>query len=126
MIQNESSVIVADNTGAKKAKVIRILKGSFSRSATVGDKVVVSIKEAGATAAVQKGKVSWAVVVRTVKEIARPDGTYVRFSDNAVVLVAKDQKDEIKPIGKRVFGPVARELRQKGYKEIASMAEEVI
>lgn len=126
MIQNESSVIVTDNTGAKRAKVIRILKGSHARSATVGDRVVVAIQEATSTASVPKGKVSWAVIVRTKKEIARPDGTYIRFADNAVVLVAQDQKGEIKPVGKRVFGPVAKELRDKGYRDIATMAEEVI
>jgi large subunit ribosomal protein L14 len=113
MIQNESVVIVADNTGAKKAKVIRILKGSNARSATVGDLVVVAIKSASSTSSVPKGKVSWAVIVRTKKELARPDGTYIRFADNAVVLVAKDQKDEVKSVGKRVFGPVAKELREK-------------
>jgi large subunit ribosomal protein L14 len=75
---------------------------------------------------VEKGWVSWAVIVRTKKEISRPDGTYIRFSDNAVVLVAKDQKWEIKPVGKRVFWPVAKELRDKGFKDIASQAEEVI
>lgn len=126
MIQNESSVIVTDNTGAKKAKVIRILKGSHTNAATVGDRVVVSIKDASSTATVPKGKVSWAVIVRTKKEIGRPDGTYVRFSDNAVVLIAQDQKGEVKPVGKRVFGPVAKELREKGYRDVATMAEEVI
>lgn len=126
MIQNESKVIITDNSGAKKGKVIRILKGSNAKSATIGDRVVIAIKEASSTSAVEKGWVSWAVIVRTKKEISRPDGTYIRFSDNAVVLVAKDQKWEIKPVGKRVFWPVAKELRDKGFKDIASQAEEVI
>ncbi len=92
MIQNESQVIITDNTGAKKGKVIRILKGSNAKSAGIGDTVVIAIKEASSTATSKKGSVSWAVIVRTKKEIGRNDGTYIRFSDNAVVLVAKDQK----------------------------------
>jgi large subunit ribosomal protein L14 len=103
MLQNESTVIVADNSGAKKAKIFRIIKGSNAKSATVGDIVVVAIKEASSTAAIGKGKVSRAVVVRTKKEIARKDGTHIRFEDNAVALVAVDQKGETKPVGKRIF-----------------------
>jgi len=126
MIQNESIVIIADNSWAKRGKVIRILKGSNAKSAGIGDKVVIAIKDASSTSSVKKGSVSWAVIVRTRKEVWRADGTYVRFADNAVVVVAKDQKGDIKPVWKRIFGPVARELREKWFKEIATMAEEVV
>ncbi|MFC2695539.1 MAG: 50S ribosomal protein L14 [Candidatus Absconditicoccaceae bacterium] len=125
MLQQESLVVVADNTQAKKAKIIRVLKGSYGRIAHVGDRVVVAIKDAAPTASVKKGQVVQAVVVRTKKEIARKDGTYIRFADNAVVLLTKDAKGNMNPIGKRVFGPVARELREK-YRPITNMAEEVL
>ena len=118
MLQQESLVVVADNTQAKKAKIIRVL-------AHVGDRVVVAIKDAAPTASVKKGQVVQAVVVRTKKEITRKDGTYIRFADNAVVLLTKDAKGNMNPIGKRVFGPVARELREK-YRPITNMAEEVL
>ena len=117
--------MVADNTQAKKAKIIRVLKGSYGRIAHVGDRVVVAIKDAAPTASVKKGQVVQAVVVRTKKEIARKDGTYIRFADNAIVLLTKDAKGNMNPIGKRVFGPVARELREK-YRPITNMAEEVL
>lgn len=126
MLQNESAVIIADNTGAKKAKIFRILKGSSAKSAGIGDRVVVAIKEAAPGGSVKKGDVSQAVIVRTVKEIKRADGSYVRFGDNAVVLLSKNDKGEVSPIGKRVFGPVARELRNLGYRNITNMAEEVV
>ena len=126
MLQNESAVLVADNTGAKKAKIFRILKWSNAKSATIGDRVVVAIKEAAAGWSVKKWEVAQAVIVRTVKEIKRNDGSYIRFGDNAVVLLSKNDKWEVAPIGKRVFGPVARELRNLWYRTITNMAEEVV
>lgn len=126
MLKQESMVVIADNTQAKKAKIIRVIKGSTAKTATIGDRVVVAIKEAAPTASVKKGQVVPAVVVRVRKEIARPDGTYVRFGDNAVVLLTKDAKGNMNPIGKRVFGPVARELRDIGWRNITNMAEEVV
>ncbi len=124
MLKQESRVVVADNTQAKRAQIIRVKKGN-TRTATVGDIVVVTIKEASPTASVKKGQVVPAVVVRVRKEIARPDGTYVRFGDNAVILLTKDAKGNLNPIGKRVFWPVARELREN-WRNITNMAEEVI
>jgi len=115
-------VKVADNTGAKTAKVIRILKGSNAKTATVGDMVVVSIKSATPGGVVAKGDVVWGVVVRTRKEIPRKDGTYIRFEDNAIALIEKNRA----PKGKRIFGPVAREVREKGFSQLASMAEDII
>ena len=125
MLKQESLVVVADNTQAKKAKIIRIVKWSTAKTAGIWDRVVVAIKEAAPTASVKKGQVCQAVVVRTKKEIARPDGTYIRFADNAIVLLTKDAKGNMNPIGKRVFGPVARELREN-YRPITNMAEEVL
>ena len=109
MIQNESVVIIADNTGAKTALVIRVLKGSRTRFAGVGDKVVVAIKSVASTSNIEKGSVLRGVVVRTRKEIRRADGSYLRFDDNAIALINKSGD----PLGKRIFGPVARELRVK-------------
>ncbi len=126
MIQNESSVIVTDNTGVKRGKVIRIMKGSNAKEAGVGDIVKIAIKDAASTSTYKKGTTALALIVRTKKEIARSDGTYLRFSDNAVIVMMKDQKDQLKAAGKRIFGPVAREIRARGFKDIASMAEEVI
>jgi len=126
MLQNESEVLVADNTGAKRAKIFRILKGSNAKSASIWDRVVVAIKEASSTGSVKKWEVSQAVIVRVAKEIRRPDGSYIRFGDNAVVLLSKNDKWEVAPIGKRVFGPVARELKNLGYRVITNMAEEVV
>jgi large subunit ribosomal protein L14 len=125
MLKQESMVVVADNTQAKKAKIIRIIKGDASTGG-IGDRCVVAIKEASPTASVKKGQVVQAVIVRVRKESARPDGTYVRFADNAVVLLTKDAKGNLNPIGKRVFGPVARELRDMGWRNITNMAEEVV
>ncbi len=125
MIQNESEVVVTDNTGAKRAKVIRILKGSNGKSASIGDKVKLAVKSASATGSIKKGEVVMGVIVRTRKEVGRKDGTYLRFSDNAVVLLTKNDKWDIAPIGKRVFGPVAREIRDFD-RTITNMAEEVI
>lgn len=125
MLKNESTVIIVDNTWAKRWQIFRILKGN-AKTATVGDKVMIAIKEALPTSAIKKGTTSQALIVRVAKEIARKDGTYVRFGDNAVILMTKDAKWEIKPIGKRIFGPVARELRTLWYKAITNMAEEVV
>jgi len=121
MIQQESRLIVADNSGAKVVLCIRVLGGSKKRYATVGDKIVVSVKSALPSGEAKKGTVSKAVVVRTKKEIRRPDGSYIRFDDNAVVLL--NNLDEVR--GTRIFGPVARELRDK-YMKIVSLAPEVL
>ncbi len=121
MIQQESRLKVADNSGAKEVLCIRVLGGSKRRYASVGDQIVVSVKET-APGGVKKGTVSKAVVVRTKKEIRRKDGSYIRFDDNAVVLL--NAADE--PRGTRIFGPVARELRDKSYMRIISLAPEVL
>ena len=121
MIQQESRLIVADNSGAKEALCIRVLGGTGRRYASVGDKIVVAIKSAIPSGEVKKGTVSKAVVVRTKKEIRRADGSYIRFDDNAIVLL--NNVGEIR--GTRIFGPVARELRDK-YMKIVSLAPEVI
>jgi len=121
MIQQESRLKVADNSGAKEVLCIRVLGGSKRRYASIGDKIVVSVKHA-APGGVKKGLVSTAVVVRTKKEIRRKDGSYIRFDDNAVVLLTP--ADE--PRGTRIFGPVARELRDKDYMKIVSLAPEVL
>ena len=126
MLKNESNVIITDNTWAKKWQIFRILKGSNAKTATVGDRVMIAIKSALPTSAIKKWTVSQALIVRVAKEISRKDGTYVRFGDNAVILMSKDAKGEIKPIGKRIFGPVAKELRQMWHKAITNMAEEVV
>lgn len=122
MIGQESRVIVADNTGAKTAKVIRVLKWSYARFATVGDKVVVAIKTASSTGSIEKASVQRWVVVRVRKEVKRSDGTYIRFDDNAIALINKNGD----PIGKRVFGPVAREVKDRWFKKLATIAEEII
>jgi large subunit ribosomal protein L14 len=121
MIQQESRLSVADNSGAKEVLCIRVLGGSKKRYATVGDKVVVSVKSALPSGEAKKGTVSKAVVVRTTKEIRRADGSYIRFDDNAVVLL--NNINEVR--GTRIFGPVARELRDK-YMKIVSLAPEVL
>lgn len=126
MLKVESVVTVADNTWAKKAKIIRILKWSTGSTATVGDSVVVAIKTAMPNGNVKKWQVIKALVVRTKKEVARKDGTYIRFWDNAVILMTKNEKWERNPIWKRIFGPVARELRDLWFKNITNMAEEVL
>jgi large subunit ribosomal protein L14 len=122
MIQVESVLDVADNSGAKKAQCIRVLGGSHRRYAHIGDVVVVSIKEALPASNVKKGTVAKAVVVRTKKETRRHDGSYIRFDQNAVVLISADGD----PIGTRIFGPVARELRWKEFMKIVSLAPEVL
>ena len=121
MIQQESRLTVADNSGAKEVLCIRVLGGSKKRYATVGDKIVVSVKSALPSGEAKKGTVSKAVVVRTKKEIRRADGSYIRFDDNAVVLL--NNVNEVR--GTRIFGPVARELRDK-YMKIVSLAPEVL
>lgn len=123
MIQVESQLKVADNSGAKRLKVIKVLGGYKKRYARVGDVVTVSVKEAQPHTAVKKGDVLHAVIVRTRKEIRRNDGSYVRFDDNAAVIVDRKSK-ELK--GTRIFGPIARELRAAGYTRIVSLAPEVL
>ena len=122
MVQQESRLKVADNTGAKEVLVIRVLGGTKRRYASVGDKVVVTVKAATPTSSIKKGAVSTGVVVRTRKEVRRPDGSYIRFDENAVVLL--NAQGEMR--GTRVFGPVARELRDKQYMKIVSLAPEVL
>lgn len=122
MIQQESVLDVADNTGARKVMCIRVIGGSKRRYAGVGDIIVVSVKDAIPNAKVKKGDVHKAVVVRTTKEIPRADGTYIRFDQNAAVLINAAKE----PIGNRIFGPVARELRGKDFMKIISLAPEVL
>jgi large subunit ribosomal protein L14 len=122
MIQQESRLIVADNSGAKEVLCIRVLGGTGRRYASVGDKIVVSVKHALPSGGVKKGSVSKAVIVRTKKEVKRADGSYIRFDDNAVVLL--NAQDELR--GTRIFGPVARELREKQFMKIVSLAPEVL
>ncbi len=122
MIQQESKVKVADNSGAREVLCIRVLGGSGRRYASIGDTIVASVKEASPGGGVKKKQVVKAVVVRTKKEIKRKDGSYIRFDDNAVVIL--NANDE--PRGTRIFGPVARELRDKDYMKIVSLAPEVI
>ena len=122
MLQMQSNLTVADNSGAKLAQVIKVLGGSHRRYAGIGDIVVVAIKEAIPTSTIKEGAVEKAVIVRVAKEYRRPDGTYIRFDDNACVIVDGDKN----PKGKRIFGPVARELRDKEYMKILSLAPEVI
>ena len=122
MIQQSSVLDVADNSGAKKVYCIKVLGGSRRRYASVGDIIVVSVREAIPGAKVKKGEVARAVVVRTSKEIARPDGSYIRFDGNSAVLITKENE----PIGTRIFGPVARELRAKRFMKIVSLAPEVL
>ena len=122
MIQQESRLKVADNSGAKEVLCIRVLGGSGRRYASIGDRIIVTVKDAMPSGNIKKGTVSPAVVVSTKKEIRRKDGSYIRFDDNAVVLL--NQADE--PRGTRIFGPVARELREKDYMKIVSLAPEVL
>ena len=122
MIQQESRLNVADNSGAKEVLCIRVLGGTGKRYASLGDKIVVSVKAALSSSSMKKGTVSRAVVVRTKKEVRRKDGSYIRFEDNAAVLL--NAQDE--PTGTRIFGPVARELREKQFMKIVSLAPEVL
>ena len=122
MIQQETFLKVADNTGAKEIKTIRVLGGSKRKFGNIGDVVVASVRKAQPGGTVKKGEVVKAVIVRSAKGVRRADGTYVRFDDNAAVLI----KDDKNPRGTRIFGPVARELRDKDYMKILSLAPEVI
>ena len=122
MIQEESYLKVADNTGAKEIKTIRVLGGSKRKFGNIGDVVVASVRKAAPGGTVKKGEVVKAVIVRSAKGVRRADGSYVRFDDNAAVLI----KDEKNPRGTRIFGPVARELRDKDYMKILSLAPEVL
>lgn len=122
MIQQESVLQVADNSGARRVACIRVLGGTRRRYASIGDVIVVSVKDAIPNARVKKGEVRRAVVVRTRKEIGRADGTYIRFDDNAAVLIDAQRE----PVGTRIFGPVARELRAKRFMKIISLAPEVL
>ncbi len=122
MIQTETKLKVADNSGAKLLSCIKVLGGSKRRYANVGDIIVVSVKEAMPNSKVKKGDVVKAVVVRTVKGARRPDGTYIKFDDNSAVLINQQRE----PIGTRIFGPVARELRAKNFMKIISLAPEVL
>ncbi len=122
MIQQESRLRVADNTGAKEIQCIRVLGGSARRYGGVGDVIVASVKQAAPMSSVKKGEVVRAVIVRTAKEYGRPDGSYIRFDENAAVIL----DDHRNPKGTRIFGPVARELRDKGFMKIVSLAPEVL
>ncbi len=122
MIQTESVLQVADNSGARRVKCIKVLGGSKRRYASVGDVIVVAVKEAMPNGKVKKGEVQRAVVVRTAKEFRRTDGSSIRFDENAAVLLSKQNE----PLGTRIFGPVTRELRNKGYMKIVSLAPEVL
>ena len=122
MIQMQSRLGVADNSGARQVECIKVIGGSKRRYASIGDTIIVSVKEALPNSKVRKGEIKKAVVVRTRKEISREDGTYIRFDDNAAVLI----DDNNQPLGTRIFGPVARELRRRQYMRIISLAPEVL
>jgi large subunit ribosomal protein L14 len=122
MVQEETNLIVADNSGARKVRCIRVLGGHGKKYATVGDLIVVTVKAAIPNSEVKKGTVVKAVIVRTNKEVRRKDGSYIRFDDNAAVLLKPDGE----PRGTRIFGPVARELRERNFMKIISLAPEVI
>ena len=122
MLQMQSKMVVAANSGAKLVQCIKVLGGSHRRYAGIGDVVVVAVKEAIPTSTIKEGSVQKAVIVRVAKEYRRPDGTYIRFDDNACVIVDADKS----PTGKRIFGPVARELRDMDYMKIISLAPEVL
>ena len=122
MIQPQTRLKVADNSGAKEIMCFRVLGGSFRRTAGVGDVIIASVKSATPGGAVKKGEVVKAVIVRTKKQYRRPDGTYIRFDDNAAVIIDEQKQ----PKGTRIFGPVARELREKDYMKIVSLAPEVL
>ncbi|MHB8907831.1 MAG: 50S ribosomal protein L14 [Syntrophales bacterium] len=122
MIQMQTVLNVADNSGAKKVACIKVLGGSKRRYASLGDVIVIAVKEALPNSKVKKGDVMKAVVVRTVKEVRRPDGSYLKFDDNSAVLIS----NQMEPVGTRIFGPVARELRAKQFMKIISLAPEVL
>ncbi len=122
MVQVETVLDVADNSGARRVRCIRVLGGTRRRYASVGDEIVVSVREAAPNSKVRKGDVVRAVVVRTAKELSRPDGSYIRFDTNSAVLIDNQRE----PVGTRIFGPVARELRAKRFMKIISLAPEVL
>ncbi len=122
MIQAQTRLIIADNSGAKKAQCIKVLGGSKRRYASLGDVIVVAIKSATPNSKIKKGAVEKAVIIRTHKEVGRPDGTYIRFQDNAAVII----DERLEPVATRIFGPVARELRDHGFMKIVSLAPEVL
>ena len=122
MIQMQTNLDVADNSGARRVQCIKVLGGSKRRTASVGDVIVATVKDAIPNAGIKKGEIVQAVVVRTAKETGRRDGTYIRFDDNAAVLISPQGE----PLGTRIFGPVARELREKRYMKIVSLAPEVL
>ncbi len=122
MVREESNLVVADNSGARKVRIIRVLGGHGKKYASVGDLVVVTVKSAIPNSEVKKGTVSKAVIVRTNKEVRRKDGSYIRFDDNAAVIL----NNQLEPRGTRIFGPVARELRERNFMKIVSLAPEVI
>lgn len=123
MLQNESRLKVADNSGAREILIFRILGGSVVKTATVGDIVIATVKSAAPQGSVKKSEIVRAVIVRTAKEYRRSDGSYIKFDDNAAVILQGDTKD---PRGTRIFGPVARELREKGFMKIVSLAPETL
>lgn len=122
MIQDNSRLVISDNTGAKTARVIKVLGGTRRRYAGIGDIVVIAVKSSLPAASIRKGDKAKAVIVRTRKEISRPDGSYVRFDDNACVIIDENKQ----PKGTRIFGPVARELRERNFSKIISLAPEVV
>lgn len=122
MIQPETKLVVADNSGAKEIKCIRVMGGSFRRSGNIGDVIVAAVQSAAPGGVVKKGDVVKAVIVRTTKGLRRPDGSHIRFDDNAAVIIDNQKQ----PRGTRIFGPIARELRDKDYMKIISLAPEVI
>lgn len=122
MIQMQSYLNVADNSGAKRVQCVKVVGGSKKKSAGIGDIIVVAVKDALPNAAIARGEVKRAVIVRTKKELRRQDGTYIRFDDNACVMIDANKN----PLGKRIFGPVARELREGNYMKIVSLAPEVL
>lgn len=123
MIQQETRVIVADNSGAKTAKVLKILKWSRARFATVWDKVVVAVRTVNSHWNVDKGSVHWWVVIRVKKEVRRNDGSYIRFNENAIALISNETEE---PLWKRIFWPVAREVREKWYRALSTMGDEIV
>ncbi len=122
MIQQESRLKIADNSGAKEILTIKVLGGTRRKYASIGDIVTATVKQATPGGMVKKGEIVQAVIVRTVREVRRPDGTYIKFDDNAAVIVREDKS----PRGTRIFGPVARELREQGFMKIVSLAPEVL